>query len=119
MISQKPFLIRAIYEWCKENEFTPYMAVRVDHNTNVPMQYVQDGQIVLNVAQEATKNFFISNSTVGFKATFHNVVYDIEIPIANILAIFAKENGQGMSFNLENPPPEVQSEIKSSLKLVK
>ncbi len=118
MNSQKPYLIRAIYEWCQDNEFTPYMAANVDEMTQVPKQYVQNGQIVLNISMGATKNILLENEWVTFKATFGGSIQDIAVPVANILAIFAKENGLGMQFNQE-AKTAVKPEKPSGLKLVK
>lgn len=118
MISQKPFLIRAIYDWCNENNFTPYLAANVNKNTQVPNQYVQNGQIVLNISMDATKALLLENDWITFKATFGGTIQDVAIPVGNVLAIFAKENGLGMQFNQEDPPPE-KKEKTSGLKLVK
>jgi stringent starvation protein B len=118
MISQKPYLINAIYEWCEDNFFTPYIAVLVDKNVSVPMQYVKDNQIVLNIAISATKNLLIDKKWITFSAKFSGVTHDIAVPINNVIAIFAKENGQGMQFT----PEPFEDEPKSThggLKLVK
>lgn len=113
MKSQKPYLVRAIYEWCNDNDFTPYVMTFVDANTNVPKEFVQNNQIVLNVAYGATKDLHIDNEWITFQARFSGVAHDIAVPIANVLAVFSKENGQGMQFELENysptPDPEKQS----------
>ena len=115
MTSQKPYLVRAIYEWCQDNDFTPHLASHVDKQTLVPQQYVQNSQIVLNISLTAANNLLISNDWVTFQATFGGNMQDIAIPVGNILAVFAKENGHGMQFNIE-----VQESKKShGLKLVK
>lgn len=122
MTSQKPYLIRAIYEWCSDNSFTPYLMTFVDANTMVPKQFVKDNQIVLNVAFGATKNLLIDNEWITFQASFSGSVQDIAVPVANVLALFAKENGQGMQFELENyspTPPEENKTQSGGLKLVK
>lgn len=124
MTSQKPYLIRAIYEWCADNEFTPYLMTFVDANTIVPKQFVKDNQIVLNVAFSATKDLLISNEWITFQASFAGSIQEISVPIANVLGLFAKENGQGMQFELENyspTPPSDDTPTPSSggLKLVK
>jgi stringent starvation protein B len=123
MISQKPYLVRALIEWCNDNSFTPHLMTFVDNHTAVPRQYVHEDKIVLNVALNATKELLIDNHWITFQATFNGVVEDVAIPVANVLAIFAKENGLGMQFELENytPPaatPGNQGE-KGGLKLVK
>lgn len=123
MTSQKPYLIRAIYEWCNDNEFTPYLMTFVDANTIVPKQFVQDNKIVLNIAFGATKDLLIDNEWITFQASFSGSKQDIAVPIANVLAVFAKENGQGMQFELENYTPNKPTEPTPSsgggLKLVK
>lgn len=118
MTSQKPYLINAIYEWCDDNGFTPYLAASVDKNAMVPVQYVQDNQIVLNIAMSSTKNLIIDKKWITFKATFNGVIHDIAIPISNVVAIFAKENGQGMQFNVEPFANETPKQ-SGGLKLVK
>lgn len=122
MTSQKPYLIRAMYEWCNDNNFTPYLMTFVDANTIVPKQFVKDNQIVLNVAFSATKDLLIDNEWITFQASFSGTVQDIAVPVANVLALFAKENGQGMQFELENyspTPPEENKSQSGGLKLVK
>ncbi|MDR1462419.1 MAG: ClpXP protease specificity-enhancing factor [Azoarcus sp.] len=98
MVSTKPYLIRAIHEWCIDQGFTPYLAVLVDEHTRVPPGYVRDGQIVLNVAPEATHQLMMNNEQVTFQARFNGVAHQIVVPIGNIAAIYARENGQGMAF---------------------
>lgn len=123
MKSQKPYLIRAIYEWCGDNEFTPYIMVHVDKNVVVPMQFVQNNQIVLNIDYNAVKDLHIDSEWVTFQATFSGVVQDLAFPVANVLAIFAKENSQGMQFELEpfqaKPEQNKSQPASSGLKLVK
>lgn len=122
MTSQKPYFIRALYEWCTDNNFTPHLLTFVDNNTMVPRQFVRDNQIVLNIAYSATKDLLIDNEWVTFKATFSGSIQDIAIPVGNVLALFAKENGQGMQFELENQAPTTSPEpaaTSSGLKLVK
>jgi stringent starvation protein B len=99
--STKPYLIRAIYEWCLDHGFTPYINVRVDANARVPVEYVKDGNIVLNVSQVATRNLKIDNERVHFSARFNGVSREISVPIGCIAAVFARENGQGMVFDLQ------------------
>lgn len=99
--STKPYLVRAIYEWCCDNGFTPYLAVSVDARTRVPMEFVRDGQIVLNISPDATNRLNISNDMVTFQARFGGVARDISVPLTNVAAIYARENGAGMAFDLE------------------
>jgi stringent starvation protein B len=103
--STKPYLIRAIHEWCCDNAFTPYIAVVVDERVRVPREFVRDGQIVLNVGYEATGHLNIANDGITFQARFGGVARDISIPLGNITAIYAKENGSGMAFE---PEPEAE-----------
>lgn len=100
--STKPYMIRAIHEWCNDNGFTPYIAVIADERTKVPREFVRDGQIILNVGYEATGHLSISNEGITFQARFGGVARDISVPIGNVVAIYAKENGAGMAFEPEN-----------------
>ncbi len=99
--STKPYLLRAIHEWCCDNSFTPYLSVRADGRAKVPREFVRDGQIVLNVGYEATGHLQIANDGITFQARFGGVARDISVPIGNVLAIYAKENGAGMAFEPE------------------
>ena len=96
--STRPYLIRALYEWCSENGFTPYVAVKVDHSVQVPREYVQGGEIVLNVSMDATSSLKLGNDFIEFKARFGGKPRDIMVPIHRVMAIYARENGQGMAF---------------------
>ena len=96
--STKPYLIRALHEWCTDNGYTPYVAAVVDANTRVPMQFVQNGEIVLNISFEATSGLKLENDTIHFNARFGGVARDVLVPVDNIIAIYARENGQGMAF---------------------
>lgn len=96
--STRPYLIRALYEWCTDNGLTPYVAVRVDESVQVPREYVKDGEIVLNVSMDATSSLKLGNEFIEFKARFAGTARDIMVPIAQVLAIYARETGQGMSF---------------------
>lgn len=104
--STRPYLIRALHEWCSDNGYTPYVAVRVDERVRVPREYVKDGEIVLNVSMDATSGLTISNEAIEFKARFAGVARDIYIPVGRVLAIYARENGQGMAFPLEETTQE-------------
>ncbi len=107
--STKPYLIRAIYEWCTDNGFTPYIAVFVDGNTNVPREFVKNNEIVLNVSFDATSGLDMGNEWIGFSARFGGVSRKIDVPVENVLAIYARENGQGMAFPVERSIPETQA----------
>jgi stringent starvation protein B len=101
--STKPYLIRAIHEWCSDSNFTPYLSVKVDANTRVPMEHVKDGEIVLNVSYDATHRLTIGNDAVQFSARFNGVSRECSVPIESVLGIFARENGQGLFFQVETP----------------
>ena len=96
--STKPYLIRAIHEWCCDNGFTPYINVIADERARVPREFVKEGQIVLNIGYEATGHLNIANEGITFQARFGGVARDISVPIGNVAAIFARENGAGMAF---------------------
>ncbi|ANQ84103.1 ClpXP protease specificity-enhancing factor [Azoarcus olearius] len=100
-ISTKPYLIRAIYEWCTDQGYTPYIAAVVDEETRVPPGYARDGQIVLNVGQDATHQLHMDNDLITFQARFNGVVHSLVIPVGNVVAIYARENGHGMAFEVE------------------
>jgi len=97
-VSTKPYLLRAIYEWCTDNGYTPHIAVVVDASTRVPMQFVKNGEIVLNISFEATSSLKMDNDFINFSARFGGVSRDISVPVENVIAIYARENGQGMAF---------------------
>jgi stringent starvation protein B len=138
-VSTKPYFIRAIYEWCSDCGFTPYLSVRVDERTRVPMEYVKNGEIVLNVSLNATRNLTINNELIQFSARFNGVSREVSIPVDRVQGIFARENGQGAFFTVEAPvalaaaptsspvaageadaePPKPPTAGKSRLKLVK
>jgi stringent starvation protein B len=99
-ISTKPYMLRAIYEWCTDNGYTPYLAVKVDGQTRVPMQFVKNGEIVLNISFEATSGLKMENDNIHFNARFGGVSREIFVPVANVVAIYARENGQGMAFDV-------------------
>ena len=99
--STKPYLLRALYEWCTDNGYTPYIVVVVDAQTRVPAEFVKNGEIVLNISFEATGNLKIDNDFIHFKARFGGVAREIEVPVSNVSAIYAKENGQGMAFEVQ------------------
>ena len=99
-ISTKPYMLRAIYEWCTDSGFTPYLAVKVDAATTVPMEYVKKGEIVLNISFGATSGLKMDNDAVHFHARFGGVSREIYVPVNNVLAIYANENGQGMAFEV-------------------
>jgi stringent starvation protein B len=96
--STRPYLIRALHDWCTDNGFTPYIAVLVDEHVQVPKEYVKNNEIVLNVGFEATSALKLGNELIEFKARFGGTSRDIAVPIDHVIAIYARENGQGMAF---------------------
>ena len=96
--STRPYLIRALYEWCTDNGLTPYVAVSVDDSVQVPREYVKNNEIVLNISFDATSSLKLGNDFIEFKARFAGSSRDIMVPIGRVIAIYARENGQGMAF---------------------
>jgi stringent starvation protein B len=96
--STRPYLLRALHDWCTDNGFTPYLAVHVDASVQVPTEYVKNGEIVLNVGFEATSGLKLGNEFIEFKARFGGVAREIVVPVDHVVAIYARENGQGMAF---------------------
>lgn len=103
-ISTKPYLLRAIYEWCTDNGYTPYLAAAVDAHTLVPREFVKNGEIVLNISFTATSGLKMDNDFINFNARFGGVSREISIPVDNVVAIYARENGQGMAFEVSSSP---------------
>ena len=111
--STRPYLIRALHEWCCDNGLTPFVTVAVDNTVQVPREFVKDGEIVLNIGVDATSGLRIGNDFLEFKARFGGVAREIMVPIERVMAIFARENGQGMAFpagertetDAPEPPP--------------
>jgi stringent starvation protein B len=101
--STRPYLIRALHDWCTDNGFTPYLAVHVDRSVQVPMEYVKNSEIVLNVGFEATSGLKLGNDYIEFRARFGGMARDIMVPVDHVVAIYARENGQGMAFPLPTP----------------
>jgi stringent starvation protein B len=113
-VSTKPYLMRAIYEWCVDSGFTPYVLVAVDENTRVPMEHVKNGEIVLNISPVATTNLKMDNDYIHFAARFNGASREIIIPVGAVLGIFARENSQGLFFQREtagqkDEPPTVEN----------
>jgi stringent starvation protein B len=99
-VSTKPYLIRAIHEWCSDSGYTPYIAVVADDNVNVPREFVKNGEIVLNISPLATSRLSLGNEFIEFQARFGGVAREVSVPIEKVIAIYARENGQGMAFDL-------------------
>jgi stringent starvation protein B len=133
--STRPYLIRALHEWCIDNGFTPLITVHVDANTQVPKEHVKDKEIVLNLSFDATSGLKLGNDYIEFKARFSGVARDILVPVSRVIAIYARENSQGMAFPniaaLDNTPseeisveqadqtPKTQVVARPALKIVK
>jgi stringent starvation protein B len=103
--STRPYMIRALYEWCADHGFTPYVAVHVDETVQVPQEYVKNGEIVLNISLDATSGLKLGNDFIEFKARFSGSARGIMVPVNRVLAIYARENGQGMAFPLQLQAP--------------
>ena len=103
MVSTKPYFVRAIFEWCVDQGLTPYVTVVVGPATRVPREFVKDGQIVLNIGPDATSQLLLGNEEITFQARFNGVAFPVVVPIDAVAAIFAKENGQGMAFEVGGP----------------
>ena len=112
--STKPYLIRALYEWCVDNGFTPYLSVAVDPSTQVPKAYVKDGQIVLNLSPEAVHQLVLGNDYITCSARFGGIAQSVSVPVGRVAALYARENGNGMAFEVEEMPetkaPETEPE---------
>lgn len=109
--STRPYMVRAMYDWCVDNQLTPFIVVAVDASVRVPMEFVRDGEIVLNVGPLATNRLHIGNDMVECTARFSGVARELLIPVCTVSAIYARENGQGMSFEAQ---PSVASDSAAS-----
>src|SRR6185312_9854840 len=104
-LSTKPYLIRAIYEWCSDCGYTPYISVKVDDDTRVPDEYIKNGEIILNISHDAAHHLTLGNEVIQFSARFAGVSREVSIPVTTVQGVFAKETARGMIF-----PPEVESD---------
>jgi stringent starvation protein B len=113
MTSTRPYLLRAIYEWILDNNLTPHVVVNAhEEGVRVPQEYVQDGQITLNLSPEAVKSLNMDNESLSFNARFRGVPMDIQVPMPAIMGVYARENGQGMMFGEEDyQPPSSPSPV--------
>ena len=109
-LSTKPYLIRAIYEWCADSGYTPYISVKVDSQTRVPNEYVKDGEIILNISHDAAHHLTLGNDLIQFSARFGGVSREISIPVSTVQGIFAKETAQGVLFANEDNAGTPQAE---------
>ena len=108
--STKPYLIRAIYEWCCDSDLTPHLAVKVNPQTRVPDAYVKNGEILINLSVIAVKDLLLGNDGISCQARFGGVSYSVEIPINAVIGIFAKETGQGLVFQADEPVSEAETD---------
>jgi stringent starvation protein B len=111
-ISTKPYLLRALYEWCVDNGYTPHLAVKVDSRSQVPSEYVKNGEITLNVAPSAVHKLQMGNELIEFSARFAGVARQISVPVTCVYALYARETGHGMTFEVDAPKPAIQSEAE-------
>jgi stringent starvation protein B len=112
-IPTKPYLLRALYEWCVDNGYTPHLAVKVDSRAQVPVEYVKNGEITLNVSPTAVHKLQMGNDLVEFSARFAGVARQISVPVAAVYALYARETGHGMTFDVEAAKPTVQAEAET------
>jgi stringent starvation protein B len=126
MTHLKPYLIRSIYEWILDNHLTPYLLVDAENgNAVLPNQFIEDGKIVLNIRPEAIDALSLGNELIEFNARFSGKPMNVIVPVAAVMALYAKENGKGMVFNPEDedddvpPPPEKTPPVRPSLRVVK
>lgn len=113
-LSTRPYLIRAIYEWCVDNALTPYLAVHVDSHTAVPLAHVKDGQIVLNLSSSAVRNLQMGNEVITCTGRFGGAPFDLYVPVGAVVGIFAKENGQGLVFQPSDSPAPTDNANKEA-----
>lgn len=107
MNSSRPYLVRALYEWIVDNDCTPHLLVGAEYpGVQVPAGFASDGQIVLNVAPSAVRHLKMDDDAVSFEGRFGGVPHSLYVPCGAIMAIYARENGQGMVFEIEPTPPE-------------
>jgi stringent starvation protein B len=107
--STKPYLLRALYEWCVDNGFTPYLSVVVNATTRVPPEYVRNGEIVLNIGPLAANRLKMTNESIDFSARFGGTARELSIPVAQVAALYARENGHGMSFEIDRTKPPLEA----------
>ena len=115
LIPTKPYMVRAIHEWCVDNSLTPHLLVAVNAQCRVPMAYVKDDEIVLNLNYSATKDLLLDNEAIVFSARFGGVSQHLYVPMAAVKGIFARENGQGVFFELEAGAAAKSKEEKPAL----
>jgi stringent starvation protein B len=112
-IPTKPYLLRALFEWCVDNGYTPHVAVKVDSRTQVPSEYVKNGEITLNVSPNAVHKLQMGNELIEFSARFGGVARQISVPIANVFALYARETGHGMTFDTDSAKTSAQAKAEA------
>ena len=115
-IPTKPYLLRALFEWCVDNGYTPHLAVKVDSRTQVPSEYVKGGEITLNISPGAVHKLQMGNELVEFSARFGGVARQISVPISSVYALYARETGHGMTFDIEGgegAKPAIQAKAET------
>jgi stringent starvation protein B len=108
-IPTKPYLLRALFEWCVDNGYTPHIAVKVDARAQVPVEYVKNGEITLNISPNAVHKLQLGNELVEFSARFGGAARQISVPVSGVYALYARETGHGMTFDVEGPKPSLQA----------
>ena len=111
-IPTKPYLLRALYEWCVDNGYTPHLAVKVDSRSQVPSEYVRNGEITLNVSPSAVHKLQMGNEIIEFSARFAGVARQISVPVAGVYALYARETGQGMTLEVDSAKPAIQAKAE-------
>ena len=112
-IPTKPYLLRALFEWCVDNGYTPHLAVKVDSRTQVPQEYVKNGEITLNISPNAVHKLQMGNELIEFSARFGGVARQLSVPITNVYALYARETGHGMTFDVDGPKAGMQAKAES------
>jgi stringent starvation protein B len=112
-IPTKPYLLRALFEWCVDNGYTPHLAVKVDSRTQVPSEYVKGGEITLNISPNAVHKLQMGNELIEFSARFGGVARQISLSVTSVYALYARETGHGMTFDIEGAKPGVQAKAES------
>jgi len=112
-IPTKPYLLRALYEWCVDNGYTPHLAVKVDSRSQVPSEYVRNGEITLNVSPSAVHKLQMGNEIIEFSARFAGVARQISVPVSGVYALYARETGQGMTFEVDAAKPAIQAKAEA------
>ena len=109
--STRPYMVRAMYDWCVDNHLTPFIVVAVDASVRVPAEFVRNNEIVLNISVGATSSLVLGNDYIDFKARFGGVPRDISVPMGRVSAIYARENGQGMTFPIEAATAKLEASV--------